>query len=69
VSKDSPVPVVPKNTKTLKHDTEITLPDGVHLKIDWNNSALTIKLNGRVIDVSSKSTRVVVGRNPEATDS
>lgn len=50
------------------HDTEVTLPDGVHLKVDWKKSALTIKLNGRVIDISSKSRRVVVGREPEIND-
>ena len=50
------------------HDTEVTLPDGIHLKVDWNKSELTIKLNGRVIDISSKSKRVVVGREPETSE-
>lgn len=50
------------------HNTEVTLPDGVRLVIDWNKSEMTINMNGRKIDISAKSTRVVVGRELESND-
>lgn len=50
------------------NNTEITLPDGIHLNVDWEKSELTIKMNGRSFDITSKSKRVVVGREPEAND-